>query len=224
MRSPRTPNQALRILLAEAGWSGARLAREVNALGAAQGTPYHYDRTTVAHWLTGSRPRPSRAPARRSGPLATPRQAGTRGGHWAPRPRPAEPRRGEHGRRRRRGTPGPDTARHLPMRSRPGRPLRPAGGGRTVRLPTRRIAAPAPAAGPPTRIGMSQVASAQELLALFSRTDSTFGSGAVRVPLRQYLSTTLLPWLRCDMKPAVRRSCSPWPHSSPTCARSPTST
>ncbi|WP_208638211.1 hypothetical protein [Streptomyces murinus] len=58
MRSPRTPNQALRILLAEAGWSGARLAREVNALGAAQGTPYHYDRTTVAHWLTGSRPRP----------------------------------------------------------------------------------------------------------------------------------------------------------------------
>src|SRR2546430_2707751 len=58
VRSARTPNQALRRLLDQAGWSGARLAREVNSLGAEQGTALHYDRTSVAHWLAGSRPRP----------------------------------------------------------------------------------------------------------------------------------------------------------------------
>ncbi|MDN3294898.1 hypothetical protein QWM81_12705 [Streptomyces ficellus] len=51
------PNQRLAALLAEARWSGAELARAVNTLGAAQGLKLRYDRTSVAHWLTGSRPR-----------------------------------------------------------------------------------------------------------------------------------------------------------------------
>jgi tetratricopeptide (TPR) repeat protein len=40
---------------------------------------------------------------------------------------------------------------------------------------------------------------------VFSRSDIVFGAGPVREPLRQYLSTTLLPWLRSDLRPAVRR-------------------
>ncbi|GAB3949587.1 tetratricopeptide repeat protein [Streptomyces sparsus] len=54
----RERNHRLAALLAEAGWSAADLARTVNALGAAQSLALRYDRTAVAHWLTGSRPRP----------------------------------------------------------------------------------------------------------------------------------------------------------------------
>ncbi|MFB6951294.1 hypothetical protein ACFCXP_16850 [Streptomyces niveus] len=54
----RQPNRALALLLTEAEWNAAELARAVNALGKAQGMALRYDRTSVAHWLTGSRPRP----------------------------------------------------------------------------------------------------------------------------------------------------------------------
>ncbi|MER5949920.1 hypothetical protein ABT127_28090 [Streptomyces sp. NPDC001904] len=50
-------NERLAALLVESGWSAAELARAVNALGSAQGLRLRYDRTSVAHWLSGSRPR-----------------------------------------------------------------------------------------------------------------------------------------------------------------------
>ncbi|MEU7099198.1 hypothetical protein AB0A66_12850 [Streptomyces longwoodensis] len=53
----RGPNTSLAELLAEADINAAELAREVNRLAAAEGMSLRYDRTTVAHWLTGSRPR-----------------------------------------------------------------------------------------------------------------------------------------------------------------------
>ncbi|MFE4787143.1 hypothetical protein ACFRNK_06435 [Streptomyces sp. NPDC056756] len=53
----RVANARLGGLLAEAGWSGAELARAVNALGTLHGLPLRYDRTAVAHWLSGTRPR-----------------------------------------------------------------------------------------------------------------------------------------------------------------------
>ncbi|MFF8954233.1 hypothetical protein [Streptomyces sp. NPDC014894] len=52
------PNPRLAALLHEAGWGPAKLARAINDLGAAQGLSLTYDRSSVAHWLTGSRPRP----------------------------------------------------------------------------------------------------------------------------------------------------------------------
>ncbi len=55
--SPKQPNGRLAALLAEADWNGAQLARAVNALGSQQGYRLRYDRTAVAHWLKGSRPR-----------------------------------------------------------------------------------------------------------------------------------------------------------------------
>ncbi|MBQ1122081.1 hypothetical protein ACH4RA_03890 [Streptomyces smyrnaeus] len=53
----RRPNQQLAALLAESGWSAGELARAVNALGTRYGLRLRYDRTAVAHWLEGSRPR-----------------------------------------------------------------------------------------------------------------------------------------------------------------------
>lgn len=51
------PNKRLSALLAESGWSAADLARAVNTLAGEQGLTLRYDRTSVAHWLSGSRPR-----------------------------------------------------------------------------------------------------------------------------------------------------------------------
>ncbi|WP_172387769.1 hypothetical protein [Streptomyces sp. MNP-20] len=53
----RAPNHQLAVLLDQARWRATDLARAVNALGAAQGVALRYDRTAVAHWLAGSRPR-----------------------------------------------------------------------------------------------------------------------------------------------------------------------
>ncbi|MFH8983679.1 hypothetical protein [Streptomyces varsoviensis] len=52
------PNTLLSALLVEADWTAGELARAVNSLAAAQGLTLRYDRTSVAHWLSGSRPRP----------------------------------------------------------------------------------------------------------------------------------------------------------------------
>ncbi|MEV7678863.1 hypothetical protein AB0O64_09965 [Streptomyces sp. NPDC088341] len=76
------PNPRLAALLNEAHWSPGELARAVNELGAAQGLQLRYDRTSVAHWLTGSRPRPpipvlvASALSRRSGRLVTEEETG----------------------------------------------------------------------------------------------------------------------------------------------------
>lgn len=76
------PNNKLAALLAEAGWSAGDLARSVRALGAAQGLALRYDRTAVAHWLTGTRPRPpaphliAAALSERIGRLVTVQDAG----------------------------------------------------------------------------------------------------------------------------------------------------
>ncbi|MCS0605601.1 hypothetical protein NX794_31020 [Streptomyces sp. LP11] len=53
----RTRNEALAALLVEAHWSATQLAKAVNTLGAAQELSLRYDRSSVAHWLAGARPR-----------------------------------------------------------------------------------------------------------------------------------------------------------------------
>ncbi|MFE9390277.1 hypothetical protein [Streptomyces sp. NPDC006784] len=54
----RTPNRALRALLEESEWTQAAFARALARLGAEVGIHLRYDRTSVAHWLRGSRPDP----------------------------------------------------------------------------------------------------------------------------------------------------------------------
>mgnify|MGYP003945328835 CR=1 FL=1 len=205
MRTPRTPNQALRLLLAEAEWSGAQLARQVNALGAERGTLLHYDRTTVAHWLAGSRPRPpvpdlvAEALSRRLGRPVRLQDTGL-----------SDTRQPGHGA----GTPPGEGSvverldRILCDTDRRSLALVGAYSLAALAIPSGPVRAgegEAAASAPPASVSPAHVASARELLTVFSRSDVVFGAGSVREPLRQYLSTTLLPWLRSDMKPAVRR-------------------
>ncbi|HEY8979337.1 MAG TPA: hypothetical protein VIU15_07115 [Streptomyces sp.] len=187
MRRLRTPNRALRALLDEAGWSGARLAREVNSRGRAQGFALHYDRTSVAHWLSGTRPRPPApelaAQALSDGLGRRVRAAETGLAHEEARAEPLE---------------GADLLDGA---------LREVGrwdvyvpGGLAPWGPT--VFARAADGG---GVGMAHVESARQLLDLFSRSDDAFGSGSVREPLGRFLGAVVLPWLRGPASPRVRR-------------------
>ncbi|SCK31485.1 helix-turn-helix transcriptional regulator [Streptomyces sp. WMMB 322] len=57
-RRDPTPNLALRSLLEESGWTQEAFARALARLGNEAGVRLGYDRTSVAHWLRGSRPSP----------------------------------------------------------------------------------------------------------------------------------------------------------------------
>ncbi|WP_194377872.1 hypothetical protein [Streptomyces durbertensis] len=212
MRSTRTPNQALRALLAEAGWSGARLARVVNALGAAQGVALRYDRSSVAHWLAGSRPRPpvpslvAEALTRQLGRHVGEADTGLVRTTSPPAPPGEQADEGDSVSRLhdllrvidRRGA-ARLGAYSLTALVTPGTPSGLASAA-TPLHDRRPLSAP-----PPGPVGQEHVASAHAMLDLFSRQEAAFGAGGVHVPLRQYLSTTLLPWLRADPPPAVRR-------------------
>ncbi|WP_409490872.1 tetratricopeptide repeat protein [Amycolatopsis sp. cmx-11-12] len=80
--SRRARNDRLRDLLTAAGWSFDSLARAVNSAGAEAGLQLRYDRTAVAHWISGTRPR-AQVPAlitealtRRLGRPVTPAELG----------------------------------------------------------------------------------------------------------------------------------------------------
>ncbi|QDY75817.1 tetratricopeptide repeat protein [Streptomyces qinzhouensis] len=78
----KQPNRLLAALLGEAAWSAAELARAVNESGRPAGLPLCYGRTSVARWLTGSRPEPpvpdlvAAVLSRRTGRLVTADQTG----------------------------------------------------------------------------------------------------------------------------------------------------
>ncbi|MFJ8335431.1 tetratricopeptide repeat protein [Streptomyces sp. NPDC094437] len=55
--SKRGPNAGLARLIGEAGWTHAQLARQANAIGTENGTPFRYDESAVTHWLNGTLPR-----------------------------------------------------------------------------------------------------------------------------------------------------------------------
>ncbi|MFF4503698.1 hypothetical protein [Streptomyces sp. NPDC001401] len=205
MRSPRIPNQVLRALLAEAGWSGAQLAREVNSLGIAQGTPFHYDRTSVAHWLSGSCPRPpvpslvAEALSRRLGRVVRTEDTGLMVSEppgYVPEVSPAEESAVEY---LRRVLPTTDQRGHTQLGAYSLAALAAPGWQAEAEHPSE--------AGEGIRTGVDvpHTESARELLSVFARSDAAFGSGAIREPLRQYLSATVLPLLESEMRPAVRR-------------------
>ncbi|MEO3974476.1 hypothetical protein [Streptomyces sp. CAU 1734] len=89
---PLTPNSRLRLLLADAGWTGTQLAQATRRVAGEHGRQLACDRSSVSRWLAGAQPRPP-APAyllealsRRLGRRVTAQQAGlTR----APLPAPA---------------------------------------------------------------------------------------------------------------------------------------
>ena len=58
---PRESNDRLRMLISETGWTYERTARAVAAVAAETGIRVRCDRSAVAHWLAGTRPRPAAA-------------------------------------------------------------------------------------------------------------------------------------------------------------------
>ncbi|AUG75641.1 hypothetical protein CFP65_0689 [Kitasatospora sp. MMS16-BH015] len=102
MTATRAPNTRLRALLDETSWTGQQLARAVNTEGARCALALRYDRTAVAHWLGGSRPRPQvaeivcRVLGRALGREITPEAAGLAGRPPEPRPEQSAHERLQH--------------------------------------------------------------------------------------------------------------------------------
>lgn len=209
MGSRRAPNHLLRALLREAGWTGQALARTVNALGFEAGLPLQYDRTTVAHWLSGALPRHpvpelvAEGLSRELGRRVTVAETGLV---------PRGPRVADTGAEVWRDWHAGERLAEL-ARVRPGRPgmyascvystaalAVPSWADLVAAPATRRLAQPVTTG----RIGHAEVDSAAAMVRLFADADSTFGGGYPRVALGSYLATTIAPWLRADASTAVR--------------------
>ncbi|GAA3258254.1 hypothetical protein [Streptomyces lavendulae] len=189
----REPNGRLRTLLTDARWSGQDFARAVNGVAAEHGLTLRYDRTSVSHWLSGTRPSAhvvalaAEALSRRTGRRISPADTGlariplsvtpdTTGGAPAA---PAGLAEGPFG--------------EVPVYSRDWRP----DGEPPAGSPARRAAQGG-------RLGHHHVAAAEALLPVFRDADMTYGSGRIRPALTAYLTTTVVPWLSADAPPAVR--------------------
>jgi tetratricopeptide (TPR) repeat protein/transcriptional regulator with XRE-family HTH domain len=200
MRARRAPNQSLRELLGEAGWTGQALASAVNDLGVETGLRLHYDRTTVAHWLSGSRPRPpvpelvaealSRKLRRRIPVSAT---------GLAP--------------------PADDDLASWWGQAAVERLVRLAGEGpgspgavyslAALSVPTfSALVAHRSASGvesSATAVGPQEVSSATAMLDMFAVVDVAFGGGRAHPALSAYLRSTVAPWLQANTSPTVHR-------------------
>ncbi|WP_326586909.1 tetratricopeptide repeat protein [Streptomyces sp. NBC_01294] len=212
----REPNGRLRTLLADARWSGQDFARAVNGVAAETGLTLRYDRTSISHWLAGTRPPAhvvalaAEALSRRTGRRVSPADTGLARPAGAARARD-RPGPGPHGadalapQPAAVGGPGAGDAAayaesllgEIPVYSSAWRPpgWPPSHGTGT---PT---GAPARPAG---RIGADHVEAAEAVLPVFRNADMMFGSGLARPALTRYLATTVAPWLRADAAPAVR--------------------
>ncbi|OXM48859.1 tetratricopeptide repeat protein [Amycolatopsis alba] len=197
------PNHLLRNLLTESGWTGQKLANHTNDVGAEAGLRLRYDRTSIAHWLSGARPRPpvpelvAEAFTRCLGRRITTADAGlTPATAVAPPPSWRA-----------------DIVTELRKLCRDGAAHRRTISGCVYSLAALSLpgwgdlatagvtARPADHGG---RLERADVDAAQTMLELFSAADLTFGGGYVRPALARYLQTTIAPWLRLDAAPAVR--------------------
>lgn len=196
----RSPNTRLRGLLQEADWSGAALAAELNRIGVESGRLLRYDRSAVAHWLSGVRPRPpvaelvAEAFSRRLQRSVSVAETGLTDDDGpntlrGQRSDAADELRMIPGRAHRRSL--PDGAYTLAALEVPG--------WDTAVLPGR-----PPAPDTVRRVGRDEVAAARRMLDLCSRLDALSGGGAVRVALAQYLIWPVADWLRAPATSAVR--------------------
>lgn len=203
------PNHALRALLAEAGWSGEELARQVNALAEA-GTLVRLDRRSVTHWMKGRIPRPpvpeliAEALTRRLGRPITSRTIGMA----RDEPGPPPPAEGD----------GPESEDVTEMLRRLGfddgrRQVLASGvySLAALRVPGWAEAAslhrPGGVAVPRNagRVDPAGVATAEQMIRLFSDADDAFGGGHNRAALSGYLSSAVVPMLRSSGPPQLRK-------------------
>ncbi|MFJ8746008.1 hypothetical protein ACIRL2_42465 [Embleya sp. NPDC127516] len=203
MRTRRAPNIRLRSLLREAHWTGQALADAVNTVGAESGAHLHYDRTTVAHWLTGARPAPPVARyvaeglTRRLGRVITLDDLGFAPPHTNHEPTSA---------------PGPINP-GASLETLVGAPTDPSTApvGFAYSLaatqlpsfgelpPLKRLTLPEPG----RRVDACHVRLATLMLDVFADTDTAHGGGRARHALARFLATTVAPWLRAPAAPGV---------------------
>jgi len=195
MPNPRKPNLYLRALLQEVGWIGEELARAVNRAGAESGLALRYDRTSVAHWLAGTRPSEP-VPALVAEVLS---------------------------RALRRTVTLEDAGLARPPRT-PAAPEAPRGGGPVYRLGDGSLPAfgparsgePAPAlsglaalgvlgtaAAGSGRIGRPHLRTAEDLLVSFSTAEQSLGGNHVKGARAGFLSTTMSAWITAPAPPRV---------------------
>ncbi|RII11160.1 Protein involved in sporulation [Streptomyces sp. YIM 130001] len=186
--SRRKVNERLSALLTEAGWNGGQLARAVNALGSAQGWRFRYDRTSVAHWVAGSRPRPpvpelvAGAFTRQLRRLVTPVDTGLAQRGGSPDPLAVQPE-GEA------AVPGlialcredVDTVRRVPLARAVFTPVAPA------TLSASPVSAPAVAVGR-HRATAADVSVLEEMTRVFAGVNQQHGGGSARFALATYIA------------------------------------
>ncbi|MFE1320369.1 hypothetical protein [Kitasatospora phosalacinea] len=195
--------------MAEAGWNGPALAAALQKVARESGFSVGYDRTTVAHWLSGTQPRPpgpqllEEAFARRLGRPVSRGELGLQ---------PADPALAEES--------GPESAdalaglRRLHSWPNSGEPQ-----DETFQPPLfqiRLVPAPRPAAGPgsvgeaaprpplvpsvrrsgPERVGARQVEAVREMTAFGARHYDGYGGAIARGLLLGYLRDQVLPWAK----------------------------
>jgi tetratricopeptide (TPR) repeat protein len=205
MNAWRQLNLRLRDVLADAGWTEQELATAVNAAGAENGVRLSYDRTTVAHWLSGTRPRPptpdllAEVFSRRLARQVTPAELGL-------------------------AADSPDDAGSAEGRPRNGDigsvliQLHASAGPRTASMPAYSLADlefpgwPETANVPPARrfadrqsVTVSDTDAAEHLARVLAADDAAFGGGHVRRATAAYLAADLAPKLYARTSPATRR-------------------
>jgi hypothetical protein len=203
MTRRRAPNHRLRTLLGEADWTQGALARAVNTLGAEIGADLCYDRTAVAHWLGGTRPRhpvpqlTAEALTRRLGRRVTPEEAG-----FPPGP-------GEH------APPDPvtglvslcradaDAGRRAALRQRPYRVAEAV----APRPPTGPAAGPAAGPEPPLPPGSPTAGTTalHDAVAFFAASIDAHGGRHARSALAAYLADDVTPLLTARQPARQRR-------------------
>lgn len=196
VRAWRVPNQRLRLLLADSGWTGEQLARRINELGAEAGIALQYQRASVTHWLAGMRPRPpvpqlmAEAFSRRLGRDVTVHDIGV--------DVPA-------------AESVPNSLWQADMSAallgvcadRKKAPVYTVAG---LIVPEWEDALEVRPQKPTTGLTVTreQVQDACQLVRLFSDTDLRSGGGCVRHALVGYLRSTIVPWLSAAASPSVR--------------------
>ncbi|MCJ1676981.1 hypothetical protein MTF65_06410 [Streptomyces sp. APSN-46.1] len=221
----REPNGRLRTLLANARWSGQDFARAVNGVAAEAGLTLRYDRTSVSHWLAGTRPPAhvvalaAEALSRRTGRRVSAAETGLSrhsgpGTRDSPGGEPpgvdafaaASPEAGA------RPDLGAGLLGEIPVYSSAWRPPGPGPEPGPEPGPVSGLVPGLETPPPPTsagqggrdRIGPHHVEAADAVLPVFRNADMMFGSGHARPALIAYLTTTVAPWLRADASPSVR--------------------
>lgn len=179
----RRPNHRLRDLLVEAGWTGQQLASAVNHAGAESGLKLSYDRTSVAHWLAGIRPRNPVAPlvtevlARRLGRRITVEDIGL-----------------DHQ--------PPTSERPLDLAALSRLPAGTVYSLTSLYVPAQARPAPGVDSGP--ALDATVVMAAETMAAMFSTHDLAFGGGSARQALAGHLSHDIAPRLHMRAAPQLR--------------------